>query len=135
MIKEAKILVIDDEYVIRIGCQQTLEPEGFTVDFAENGIIGLARLHEQNYDLVLIDIMMPQIRGTNLIESICKFDPDIMIIAITGYATPELMTEVIQKGAFDYLAKPFTPAELRNVVQKGLENRKKLLHKKGLKES
>ena len=124
---KAKILVIDDEHVIRIGCKLALQPEGFSVDFAENGIIGFAKLHESNFDLVLIDIMMPQIRGTSLIESIRKFDPTIIIIAITGYATPELMAEVIQKGAFDYLAKPFTPDELRHVVKRGLEKRATLL--------
>jgi len=126
---KAKILVIDDEHVIRIGCKLALQPEGFSVDFAENGIIGFAKLHESNFDLVLIDIMMPQIRGTNLIESIRKFDPTIIIIVITGYATPELMAEVIQKGAFDYLAKPFTPDELRHVVKRGLEKRNYSLKK------
>ena len=62
-----------------------------------------------------------------MIESIRKFDPTIIIIAITGYATPELMAEVIQKGAFDYLAKPFTLDELRIAVKKGLEKRTTLL--------
>lgn len=128
----AKILVIDDEHVIRISCKKALEPAGFAVDFAENAIIGFAKMHESNYDLVLIDIMMPQIRGTSLIESIRKFDPTIIIIAITGYATPELMAEVIQKGAFDYLAKPFTPDELRHVVKKGLEKRFSTLKKNNI---
>lgn len=130
MIKDPKILIIDDEHVIRIGCKQALQPAGFAVDFAENAIIGFAKLSESNYDLVLIDIMMPQIRGTNLIESIRKFDPTIIIIAITGYATPELMAEVLQKGAFDFLAKPFTPDELRQAVKKGLEKRATLLKNK-----
>jgi DNA-binding NtrC family response regulator len=133
MIKDPKILIIDDEHVIRIGCKQALQPAGFAVDFAENAIIGFAKLSESNYDLVLIDIMMPQIRGTSLIESIRKFDPSIIIIAITGYATPELMAEVLQKGAFDYLAKPFTPDELRHAVKKGLEKRDIIL-KKNVKE-
>lgn len=127
----AKILIIDDEYVIRIGCKKALELEGFAVDFAENGIIGIAKLHESSYDLVLIDIMMPQIRGTSLIEMIRKFDPAIIIIAITGYATPELIAEVIQKGAFDYLAKPFTLEELRDTVKRGLGTRAMLLKNQG----
>lgn len=123
----ANILIIDDEHVIRIGCKKALEPEGFVVDFAENGIVGFAKLHESSYDLVLIDIMMPQIRGTNLIETIRKYDPTIIIIAITGYATEELIAEVIQRGAFDCLAKPFTLHELREIVKQGLERRASLL--------
>lgn len=120
-------MIIDDEYVIRVGCQRTLEPAGYNIDFAENGIIGLAKLHDHDYDLVILDIMMPQISGKHLIESICKYDPGIMIIAITGYATPELLTEIIQMGAFRCLAKPFTPDELRKAVQEALASRKERL--------
>ncbi|MDZ7340717.1 MAG: response regulator [candidate division KSB1 bacterium] len=126
MKKKARILIIDDEYVIRVGCQQTLEPAGYEVDFAENGIIGLAKLHDHEYDLVILDIMMPQISGKQLIESIRKYDPSIMIIAITGYGTPELLDEIIQMGAAASLAKPFTPNELRGAVQQALARRTEL---------
>ncbi len=126
MNKKAKILMIDDEYVIRVGCRQTLEPAGYDVDFAENGIIGLAKLHDHEYDLVILDIMIPHISGKHLIEAIRKYDPSIMIIAITGYATSELLAEIIEMGAFACLAKPFTPDELRVAVQQALARRKEL---------
>lgn len=127
MNKKAKILIIDDEYVIRVGCRQTLEPAGYNIDFAENGIIGLAKLHDHDYEVVILDIMIPHISGKHLIEAIRKYDPSIMIIAITGYATPELLTEIIEMGAFACLAKPFTPDELRLAVQQALARRNELL--------
>ena len=124
MAKKAKILVIDDEKVMCMGCQKTLEQDGMEVECAENGIIGLAKLQEEKYDLVLVDLMMPQLKGTQVLESIRKYDPNMMIIIITGYVTNEMNAVVLEKGAFDYLAKPFTAEELRKVVFRALQARR-----------
>ncbi|MBN2012203.1 response regulator [candidate division KSB1 bacterium] len=120
MSQTPNILVIDDEQIICFSVKQTLEQEGMKVDSAENGIIGLARLQEKNYDMVLIDLMMPQMSGLDVLDAVRKFDPTIVAIIITGYATIESAVEAVQKGAYDYIPKPFTPDELRNVVRKGL---------------
>ena len=118
------ILVIDDEPVMRLSCQKALQLKGMNVDCVENGILGIAKLHDQHYDVVLIDLMMPQLSGMHILETIQKMNPDIITIVMTGYATKEVAEVTLQKGAFDYLPKPFTPDELRVVVRKGLEARK-----------
>ena len=124
MTYNAKILIIDDEDVICKGCKQILEKNGFEVDYAQNGIIGLAKLHDKAYDIVLIDLMMPQIKGMDVLESIRKYNPDIIKIIITGFATEKVITEALQKGAYDYLAKPFSANELRDIVQRAFQANK-----------
>jgi len=124
MTNKAKILIIDDEDVICKGCKQTLEKDAFEVDYAKNGLVGLAKLHDKAYDIVLIDLMMPQIKGMDVLESVKKYDPDIVKIIITGYATEQVITEALEKGAYDYLAKPFSANELREIIQRALQARK-----------
>ena len=133
MTQNANILVIDDEQVICISCQQTLEKEGLNVDCAENGVIGLAKLQDKTYDVVLTDLMMPQISGMEILDAIRKMNQNIVAIVITGYATIESAVEAVKKGAYDYLSKPFTPDELRRVVRKALERRKLLLETEQLR--
>ena len=123
MIHKVKILIIDDEDVICEGCKQTLEKDGFEVDYAKNGIIGLAKLHERAYDIVLIDLMMPQIKGMDILISVRKYNPDIVRIVITGYATEHLIDEATEKGAYDFLAKPFSASELRKVIYRAVQAR------------
>ena len=124
MTYNAKILIIDDEDVICKGCKQILEKNGCEVDYAQNGIIGLAKLHDKAYDIVLIDLMMPQIKGMDVLESIRKYNPDIIKIIITGFATEQVITEALQKGAYDYLAKPFSANELRDIIQRAFQANK-----------
>lgn len=121
---KANILIIDDEDVICRGCRQILEKDGFEVDYAPNGIIGLAKLHDKHYDIVLIDLMMPQIKGLDVLESVGKYDPQIVKIMITGFATEDVISEALQKGAFDYIAKPFSANELRDIIKRALAARK-----------
>ncbi|MFZ5518507.1 MAG: response regulator [Candidatus Zhuqueibacterota bacterium] len=118
------ILVIDDEPVMRLSCKKALQMEGVNIDCVENGILGIAKLHDQPYDVVLIDLMMPQLSGMHVLETIQKMNPDIVTIVITGYATKEVAEDAMKNGAFEYLAKPFTPDELRAVVNNGLQARK-----------
>jgi len=118
------ILVIDDEPVMRLSCKKALQLEGVNVDCVENGILGIAKLHDQPYDVVLIDLMMPQLSGMHVLETIQKMNQDIVTIVITGYATKEVAEDAMKNGAFEYLAKPFTPDELRAVVSNGLQARK-----------
>ena len=124
MTPKVKILIIDDEDIICKGCKQILEKDGFEVDYARDGLVGLAKLHDKAYDIVLIDLMMPQIKGMDVLESVRKYDPDIIRIIITGFATEEVITEALQKGAYDYLAKPFSANELRDIIQRALRVRK-----------
>jgi signal transduction histidine kinase len=119
-----RILVIDDEPGVREGCRRVLEPEGYLVEVAATGEEGLLKLQEQPYDLVLLDVVLPDVRGTELLGQICGSDPDIVCIIITGYATVELAVQAIKAGAYDFLAKPFRSDVLLLTVQQGLERRR-----------
>ena len=125
MIKKVNILVIDDEAVICLGCKKTLEPDGMTVDCTENGLTGLAKLQEKSYDIVLIDLMMPTLSGMDVLSSIKKMNKNIIPIVMTGYTTIESSIKALKNGAFDYLPKPFTCEELRDVISKAIDKMKK----------
>src|SRR5512139_320304 len=103
----SNILVIDDERGIREGCKRALTPQGYTVATAENGEEGLLKVKAGNFDLILLDVMMPGTSGIDLISLIHQIDPEIVCIIITGYATVELAVRAIKQGAYDFLTKPF----------------------------
>jgi len=121
---KGNILVIDDEAGMRQGCQRTLEPHGFTVETAATAEEGLQKVRQGNFDLVLLDVMMPDGRGTDLLAPIHAHDPDIVCVIITGYATVELAVDAIRQGAYDFIPKPFTADLLRITVDQGLERRR-----------
>ncbi len=128
-----RILVVDDEEIIRLGCQRTLNEEQYEVLTAENGAVGLALAREKSPDLVLVDLLMPEMGGMELLEAVHRQDKNIVTIVITGYATIESAVEAVKKGAFDYLPKPFGPEELRAAVLRGLEQRRLLLETERLR--
>jgi len=119
----ASILVVDDEMGIREGCRRVLAGEGYAIDLAEDGMVGLAKVKEKPYDIILVDLMMPGIGGLDLIQKIHELDPEIILVVITGYATIETAVEATKRGAYDYLPKPFTPEALSVLVKRGLEKR------------
>jgi len=114
----ANILVIDDEPRIRDACSIVLSEKGFTVASAEDGEKGLEMLKEKHFDIILVDLMMPTISGFDVLSEVRKNHPDTVVIVITGYATLEHSIEAMKKGAFDFIPKPFTPDQLRTVVEK-----------------
>ncbi|OQX86891.1 hypothetical protein B6D60_05225, partial [candidate division KSB1 bacterium 4484_87] len=126
------ILVVDDDDVIRMACELTLKTEGLNVDLAENGKIAIERVRKKKYDLILLDLMMPEMQGADFLDFVHEFDENIIVIVITGFATIESAVSTLKKGAYDYLPKPFTPEELRKVVRTGLERRKLLLEREEL---
>lgn len=129
---QGNILVIDDEFGIREGCRRVLEPEGFHVKGAATIQEGLQILQENGFELVLLDVMMPDGRGIDLLEPIGAIDPDIVCVIITGYATVELAVEAIKQGAYDFISKPFTSDHLLMTVNQGLEKRHLSLEAKRL---
>jgi two-component system phosphate regulon sensor histidine kinase PhoR len=120
---QAGILVVDDELGIREGCKRVLAEEGYAIDLAEDGTIGLQKVREKSYDLILVDLMMPGIGGLDLIKKIHEIDPEIIVVVITGYATIETAVEATKRGAYDYLPKPFAPETLSVLVKRGIEKR------------
>lgn len=123
MSEKSRILVIDDELGICEGVQRALEPEGLQVEIALDGKSGLALVKENGFDLILLDVKMPEISGLDLIGMIHKIDPEIICIIITGYATVEMAVSAIKQGAYDFLTKPFSVDILLLAVNQGLERR------------
>ncbi len=116
----AKILVIDDEAIVRISCRRTLEPLGHEVDTANDGVEGLRMLREKTYDLVLTDLKMPNMDGLEVAAQIGASQPDLKIILITGYSTIDTAERAEQFGLYHYMEKPYTPDALIKVVTDAL---------------
>lgn len=129
-----RILVVDDEKGIREGCRRILSGEGYAVDVAENGKVGLELVQSQHYDLIVVDLMMPVMGGIDMMGHVREIDPEIIMIVITGFATIETAVEAIKHGAYDYIPKPFTPDNLIAVINRGIETRRLRLQTKRLME-
>jgi two-component system, sensor histidine kinase and response regulator len=134
MAQKNTILIIDDEEVMRDGCQMILSKAGHIAETAENGTIGLEKMRILKPDAVLVDLKMPGISGLDVLEKIPEIDPNMIAIVITGYATIESAVDAMKKGAFDFLPKPFTPDELRLIINRGLERRHLILETERLRE-
>jgi signal transduction histidine kinase len=119
-----RILVIDDEPGIRIGCQRALSIQDYQVDTAASGEEGLQKLQQDGYDLVLLDMMMPGISGAETLRRICEMDPTLVCVVITGYATVEMAVQAIKQGAYDFITKPFDADTLTLTVEQGMEKRR-----------
>ena len=113
-----KILVIDDEPVICEGCRLSLSDKGLLVDTCLSGTHGLELVLGEEYDLVLLDMKLPDIYGMDILQRVRKEKPGVYIIVMTGYSSVQNAVEAMKLGAFDYLAKPFTEDELWISVQR-----------------
>jgi two-component system sensor histidine kinase/response regulator len=123
----SKILIIDDEEIVLDSCLQILSGGDYEIRTAENGILGLSMIEDFRPDLTFVDLKMPGISGFEVLEKIQEIDPTIVTIVITGFATIGSAVEAMQKGAFDFLPKPFTPDEIRLITRRGIEKRKLVL--------
>jgi signal transduction histidine kinase len=121
---KGRILVIDDEEGIRKGCARVLQPLGYTIDTAGGFQDGLKKVETGDFDLVLLDVLMPDGRGIDLLEPIRQRDSEAVAILITGYATVELAVDAIKRGAYNFISKPFTAQLLVMTVEQGLERRR-----------
>ena len=113
-----RILVLDDEPIVGKRLKPALAKSGFEVETFENGAAALARLREQDFDIVVTDLRMEEVDGIGVLEHVMSSCPNTRVILITGYATVEVAREALVKGAFDFIAKPFKPKELRAVINK-----------------
>ena len=129
-----RILVVDDEEIIRTGCARVLQESGFSVEMASDGAQGFEKIILGNFDLILLDLNMPVMDGFELLEKIRDFDRTLIAIVITAYASIDNAVTAIKKGAYDYLPKPFMPEDLLAKVNRGLEKRRLLLEADKLRE-
>ncbi|MGE5199566.1 MAG: response regulator [Rhodospirillaceae bacterium] len=115
-----KVLVVDDEVVAANSVRRTLNRRGFRVDEAFSGREALNRILNEMYDLVLLDMKMPDTNGLELLPTIKKHRPRLPVVMVTGYASIDTAVEAIQRGASDYVAKPFTPDELFSAASRAI---------------
>ncbi len=118
-----RILLIDDEEVIRDGCARSLACDEYEIHKAENGTEGIERLDAGQFDIVLLDLMMPGMDGFEVLKWVKEHQPGIMVIVVTGFATVAKAVEAMKQGAFDFVGKPFTPDYIRLVVGRAAEKR------------
>jgi len=124
MTEKTNILIVDDEEAIRDSCSQALKKEGYLVKEAKDGKEGLKYFKKEFFHVVLLDLKLPGLDGMEILSKIKEESPETPVIIITGFATIESAVEAIKRGAFEYLAKPFSPKELHIIVDKALESRK-----------
>ena len=120
-LSEARILVVDDEYLIRWTLQQNLEKEGYEVILAETGEEALEKVKEEAPDLALLDIKLPGMDGYEVLEKALKIDEGIIPIMITAFDEVEKVVKAMRLGAFDYITKPFDFSKVYLSIQKALE--------------
>lgn len=119
---EPHILVVDDEKSIRETLQDILEDEDFQVTTAANAELAKAALLASSFDLILLDIWMPDVDGITLLREIRQQGNQCPVLMISGHGTVETAVEAIQFGAYDYLEKPLTTAKLLVTINRALES-------------
>lgn len=115
MSEKKNVLIIDDEKNIRFTLKKSLESD-FEVETAVNGEDGIEKFREDNFDVVLLDMKLPGMDGIETLKQIKDIDKTANIIIITGFGSVDSAVETMKLGAIDYLNKPFTPEEIKEVV-------------------
>ena len=116
-----KILAVDDESIFRFLLERHLSEAGFSALTASGGPEALAIMEQQPVDLVISDLVMPEMDGLQLIEELQKRHPGVPIIVITAHGSVESAVEAMRRGAYDYLEKPYNPEDLRMTIQRALD--------------
>ena len=124
---KANILVVDDETVVREGVRRILEGDRYSVESCASGRAALDLLQEKDFNMVITDLKMPGMSGLEVLKAIKILQPEIPVIIITGYSTVDTAVDAMKNGAIDYIAKPFSPDQLRDKVAKAFEQKTLLL--------
>lgn len=120
---KSKILVVDDEHLIRWSLEQNLKKQGYEVSTAGSGEDALRLLQEESPDLILLDIQLPGINGMEVLEKVKELEEDVIVVMVTALGVLETAVKAMRLGAYDYINKPFNLDELAIVIKKALETR------------
>ena len=129
----ARILIVDDEDIVVRSCLRILGGGSYVVDSARDGNEALRKVEETDYDIMVLDIMMPGIDGIEVLQQVKERFPDIDVIMVTGLSQVDTAVKAMKLGAFDYISKPFDPDELKLVVDRALERRQLVHENRSLK--
>ncbi len=135
MNKKDRILIADDERVVRESLYHWFTEAGFIVTTAENGEIALKNFIREKFDLLLVDMKMPGIGGLELLKRVKELDNEVIVIMITAFASVSTAITALKNGAYDYVTKPVDPDELTHLVNKAIEQRNLKRENKLLKEN
>src|ERR1039458_10067699 len=109
----ARILIVDDEEIVIKSCLGILAGDEFQVESVQDGREALKKIEENPYDVVILDIMMPNIDGLEVLRRVKETHPNVDVIMITGLSQVDTAVQAMKLGAFDYISKPFEPDELK----------------------
>src|SRR4029450_7920769 len=120
----ASVLVIDDEEIIREALEALMVVEGYAVSSAATARQGLDLLADRQFDAVLLDLMLPDRNGLDVLDDIRRLDDELPIVMVTAYGTIESAIAAMKQGAFHYVAKPFKNDEVLAVLRNAIERRR-----------
>jgi DNA-binding NtrC family response regulator len=123
MEKKNRLLIVDDEEIVRSSLQAWFLEDGYEIDTADSAESALKCYEKGKYDLILLDIKMPGMSGMDLLMKLKEIDPDALIILITAYASVSSAVKALKSGAYDYITKPIDPDELSHLVKNALEQK------------
>src|SRR5215472_12233830 len=121
---KGRVLVVDEEADIREGLELLLTSEGFTVDLAQNGTEGLQQMESRAYDLVLLDLMMPDRSGMDVLRDVRERDRETPIFMITAYGSVQAAVDALKLGANDYFSKPWDNEKLVIEIERMISKRR-----------
>lgn len=122
MSNAGNVLVIDDEEVVRAVLERILTKEGNQVSLAATGQEGIAKIKEQGFNLIMLDLKLPDFSGIEVLKQIREKSPEIEVIIMTGFASYETAVDALKEGAYDYIEKPFSDInQVANVCEKAME--------------
>jgi len=116
-----RILIVDDELIVRESLGNWLKEEGYSVNTSDNGNDALEKIKARGCDLVIADVKMPGMDGIELLDRCKKLDPDLQVLVMTAYASIDTAVQAMKKGAFDYIVKPFNPEDVTRIIQRALK--------------
>lgn len=117
---EIKILVVDDEEHTRLGYTEVLKLEGYNVDSAENGLEGLKLAKDKSYHVIVTDLRMPKMDGSQFVENLRKFDKNVKVVVITAFGSFKSYKQFTSLGAVEYINKPVRAKDLKDAILKAL---------------
>ncbi len=120
---QARVLVVDDEDSFREALARFLEKSGFAVTEAASGMQALTELKRERFELILLDLRMPGMSGSDVVSEALDIDPDLAILMLSGASDATSAAICMQRGAFDYLTKPIELSNLRNAIDRALRRR------------
>lgn len=119
-----QILVLDDEEIVGKRLKTALEKSDYDVEIFQDSRLAVARISAKEFDIVVTDVRMEGFNGMEVLEHVLENSPRAQVILITGYATVEVAREALTRGAYDFIAKPFKPNDLREVILRAVEEKK-----------